>query len=80
MKPLIEQMVDDDPHKRPTIDEVIAQFDASVRKLGDMKLHSRPKVRAETFKPSRDINSFFKAVKLTVLRAPGVPAHKESRI
>ncbi|TFK74314.1 hypothetical protein BDN72DRAFT_813212 [Pluteus cervinus] len=42
LEPLIRDMVQDDPAKRPTIDEVVMRFDKICRKLSSWKLRSRP--------------------------------------
>lgn len=41
MKPLVDQMVQDDPSKRPTMAEVLIQFDEIRSRLGWWKLTSR---------------------------------------
>ena len=41
MRPLIDDMVQDDPSKRPNIDEVVRRFEESVRRLSVLKLRSR---------------------------------------
>ena len=41
MKPLVDDMVQDDPSKRPKIDEVVERFDGILRSLSWWKLHSR---------------------------------------
>ena len=45
MKPLIDDMVHNDPDKRPTMDEVIQRFDALVEGLGQWKLRARASPR-----------------------------------
>ncbi|TFK74317.1 hypothetical protein BDN72DRAFT_833669 [Pluteus cervinus] len=47
LKPLIRDMVQDDPAKRPTIDEVVMRFDRICKKLSAWKLRSRPIPRRE---------------------------------
>ncbi|TFK74310.1 hypothetical protein BDN72DRAFT_833659 [Pluteus cervinus] len=42
IEPLIKDMVQDDPAKRPTIDEVVTRFEDICKKLGPWKLRSRP--------------------------------------
>ncbi|TFK74315.1 hypothetical protein BDN72DRAFT_833667 [Pluteus cervinus] len=42
LNPLIKDMVQKDPEKRPTIDEVMTRFEAICKKLSDQKLRSRP--------------------------------------
>ena len=41
MKPLVDDMVQDDPTKRPDIDEVVKRFDDLVRPLSLWNLRSR---------------------------------------
>ena len=41
MQPLVDDMVQDEPEKRPTIDEVIARFDEIRASLQARKLRSR---------------------------------------
>jgi hypothetical protein len=40
MEPLVADMVQDDPTKRPTMDEVVARF-SEIKKLSTWKLRSR---------------------------------------
>ncbi|TFK74335.1 hypothetical protein BDN72DRAFT_760235 [Pluteus cervinus] len=42
LDPLIKDMIQKDPEKRPTIDEVITRFEAICKNLSDRKLRSRP--------------------------------------
>jgi len=41
MQPLVNEMIQSDPSKRPTIDEIVARFDALRRSLSSWKLRSR---------------------------------------
>ncbi|EGO25701.1 hypothetical protein SERLADRAFT_415172 [Serpula lacrymans var. lacrymans S7.9] len=41
MLPLVKDMVQDDPVKRPTMDEVVARFDEILKELSSWKLRSR---------------------------------------
>ncbi len=41
IKPLVDDMVQDDPSKRPSIDQVVDRYDKMVRTLPWWKLHSR---------------------------------------
>lgn len=41
MRPLVESMVQDDPSKRPQMDEVLSQFTAICQSLSNSKLRSR---------------------------------------
>ncbi|TFK74313.1 hypothetical protein BDN72DRAFT_81236 [Pluteus cervinus] len=42
LQPLVKDMVQDDPEKRPTIDEVVARFEKICERLSISKLRSRP--------------------------------------
>ncbi|TFK74320.1 hypothetical protein BDN72DRAFT_893294 [Pluteus cervinus] len=42
LRPLVKDMVQDDPEKRPTIDEVLARFEKICKRLSTGKLRSRP--------------------------------------
>jgi hypothetical protein len=68
---LVSDMVQDDPAKRPTIDEVVTRFEAIRKKLGYMKLSWRVAKRKEWFGLVRDLMHFYKTVKRT---RHGVPA------
>jgi len=59
MKSLVADMVQDDPAKRPTIDQVITRFDVIRKKLWALKLHSRAGHRDEWFGGARDFAFFF---------------------
>lgn len=41
MRPLVADMIQSDPFKRPTMDEVVARFDKIRRSLSRWKLRSR---------------------------------------
>ena len=41
MRPLVTDMIQSDPSKRPTMDEVVARFDNIFRSLSRWKLRSR---------------------------------------
>jgi hypothetical protein len=49
MRPLVNDMVHDDPKKRPTMDEVIARFEIIRGSLSSWKLRSRVVPRGEKF-------------------------------
>ncbi|KAL0570540.1 hypothetical protein V5O48_011423 [Marasmius crinis-equi] len=46
LRPLISDMTQDDPTKRPNMDEVVSRFNEIVKKLGEFKLRSRIAVAA----------------------------------
>ncbi|KAJ3551154.1 hypothetical protein NM688_g4882 [Phlebia brevispora] len=64
MVPLVEDMTQDDPSKRPTIDEVIRRFEDSKRKLPWWKLRSRLVKMDEEglYKALRGVGHFFKTI------------------
>lgn len=45
LQPLVDAMTQDDPAKRPTINEVVKQFNNTVTKLNTWKLRSRMRPR-----------------------------------
>jgi hypothetical protein len=49
MEGLIKDMVQDDPTKRPTMDEVVARFEVISKKLSGWQLRSRISPRDESF-------------------------------
>jgi len=48
MKPLVDDMVQDDPKKRPSMDEVVSRFETIVGSLHTWKLRSRVVPRKDT--------------------------------
>jgi hypothetical protein len=73
MQPLISDMVQEDPQKRPTINEVVTRFNAIHKKLGIMKLRSRAGRRGELFGLFRDFAHLFRSVKYSLQGIPAVP-------
>ncbi|KAF7311452.1 Protein kinase domain-containing protein [Mycena kentingensis (nom. inval.)] len=71
LEPLITAMTLPDPSERPTIGEVIVQFDELCSKLGEW--HLRRQGQKHAF-PSTWIR-FFRQVKRVVLRVPPVPPY-----
>jgi hypothetical protein len=49
MKPLVDDMVQDDPTKRPTMDQVIVRFEIIRKGLSSWKLRSRVVDRTDSF-------------------------------
>jgi hypothetical protein len=74
MWPLISDMVQDDPAKRPTIDQVVKRFADMCKKLGILKLRARVGPRDESFGAVRDFVHLFTTIKYTLLGIPPVPA------
>jgi hypothetical protein len=73
MQPLISDMVQDDPAKRPTIDEVVDRFADMRKKLGAFKLRARVGLRVESFGAIRDVVHLFTTSKYTLKGIPPVP-------
>ncbi|KAJ7070404.1 hypothetical protein B0H15DRAFT_793513, partial [Mycena belliarum] len=76
MKALADDMVGEDPAKRPNIDEVIERVDAIRGGLWSWKLCSRD-VRARDFpNPSRPVRHWLRRVLYIICRMPSVPSYK----
>jgi hypothetical protein len=73
MQPLISDMVQDDPAKRPTIDQVVKRFADVRKKLGTLKLRARVGPRDESFGVVRDFVHLFTTIKYTLKGIPPVP-------
>ncbi|OJT15428.1 hypothetical protein TRAPUB_8016 [Trametes pubescens] len=75
LEPLVQDMVQDDPSKRPTIQDVIRRFDKLVKPLGSRKLRSRLIYRKET--PSdafiQRIAHAFRTARYILARKPAIP-------
>lgn len=74
MEGLVKDMVQDDPAKRPTIDEVIVRFNAICKKLGPMRLRARIGRRKESFGVFRDVGHVFKIARYILQGAPAIPS------
>ena len=73
MQPLVADMVQDDPAKRPSIDEVVTRFNAMRRKMGTIKLRSRIGHRQEAFGLFRDFAHIFKSIRYSLQGIPAIP-------
>ena len=75
MKPLIDDMVQDDPDKRPTMDEVIQRFDTLVESLSQWKLRARAAPRGvNIFKETAQIVSHWgRKIIFLIKRTPALP-------
>ena len=75
MKPLVDDMVQEDPTKRPTIDEVLRRFDEIVRGLSAVKLRSRVVSRRDSSFKGFFITfpHWFRKISYIVRRIPAVP-------
>ena len=73
MGSLVSDMVQNDPAKRPTIDEVVTRFDVIQKQLGTMKLRSRVGPWDESFGAIRDLAQLFRIVKHALQGLPAIP-------
>ncbi|KIM75907.1 hypothetical protein PILCRDRAFT_13116 [Piloderma croceum F 1598] len=73
MWPLISDMIQDDPAKRPTIDQVVKRFADMCKKLGTLKLRAGVGPRDESFGVVRDFFHLFTTIKYTLKGIPPVP-------
>ena len=73
MWPLLLAMIQKDPAKRPTIDEVVNRFAEMCKKLGTLKLRARVGPRDEPFGAVRDLAHLFTTIKYTLKGIPPVP-------
>jgi len=77
IKPLVDDMVQDDPSKRPTIDQVVERYKTILRELSSRKLRSRlvelsePKYRRRS--TSRDIHHFLRTLVHVLLFKSALP-------
>lgn len=77
IKPLITDMVQDDPSKRPTIDEVATRFGAMRKKMGLLMLRSRLAPKDERFGSIRFLTHFFKSLGNTLLGVHAIPTRSK---
>ncbi|KAJ3720052.1 kinase-like domain-containing protein [Lentinula raphanica] len=78
LRPLVTDMIADDPSKRPTMDEVLSRFSQIINKISWWKLRSRAIKRDEAplSKPFRAIYHIFWTTSMLVLRKPAIPYPK----
>ena len=76
MRPLIADMIQKDPSKRPTMSEVVEQFDAIRSDLGSWKLRSRVINRGETayYGITRGASHWIRQIGLIARGIPPVPS------
>ena len=76
MKPLVVDMIQPNPAKRPKMDEVVARFDDIRRGLSHRRLRSRViDVDEDPFeRVIRTISHWKRRVELVVMRVPAVPS------
>ena len=72
LRPLAEDMVQEDPAKRPTVDETIARFDATVKKLSTLKLRSRV-IHRDDISPPGWITHAARTMKYIFMGLPAIP-------
>ncbi|KAJ7502453.1 kinase-like domain-containing protein [Mycena galericulata] len=80
MKPLVDDMVSEDPATRPTMDEVVERFAAIRSTLGAWKLRSRV-VKASDWFPMdfpRTVRHWYRRVGYVLTRTPAIPVLKFS--
>ena len=73
MQPLVADMVQDDPAKRPSIDEVVTRFNAMRKKMGTIKLRSRVARREDGFSLFCYFAHVFTSIKYTLQGIPPIP-------
>ncbi|KAJ7933892.1 kinase-like domain-containing protein [Mycena leptocephala] len=75
MKRLVADMVQADPAKRPTIDEVVERFEKIQKKLSWWKLRSRviKKTEITIFHPKRVMDHWLRRVRFVFRRVPAIP-------
>lgn len=74
--PLVDEMTQDDPSERPTMDQALAMFESIVARLSAWKLRSRvAKVEDNPFYDLHlSVTHWMRRVKLVALRRPAVPS------
>jgi len=75
IQPLVDDMVQDDPAKRPTIDQVVVRFADMSGKLGSWHLRSRLIPRDEYWivRMYRSIRHIFRTIGYIITRRPAIP-------
>ncbi len=75
MQPLVSDMVQDDPEKRPTIDEVVGRFDILMGSLSTWRLRSRLPMRGEHWlmRSFRAIAHVFRTIYYILTLRPALP-------
>ncbi|KAJ6507289.1 kinase-like domain-containing protein [Mycena vitilis] len=71
--PLVADMVNDDPSKRPTMDEVVDRFEDAVQKLSIWKLRSRVAKDKHHIGFLLSISHWIRKVRLVLGRYPEIP-------
>lgn len=75
MKPLVDEMVQDDPKKRPNMDEVVARFETIQASLSSWKLRSRVVPRKDMFYHGiiHGAKHWIRRIGFVVKRVPPIP-------
>ncbi|EGO22424.1 hypothetical protein SERLADRAFT_473222 [Serpula lacrymans var. lacrymans S7.9] len=75
MEPLVNNMVQDDPAKRPTMDEVVARFDQIFEQLSSWKLRSRvvDKTDGNITGLFRGVTHWTRRIGYIIRRVPAIP-------
>jgi hypothetical protein len=75
MKPLVYDMVQDDPTKRPTMDEVVARFEVIRKNLSSWKLRSRVVDRTDSFTGGvvRSVKHWKRRIRYIAKGVPPIP-------
>ena len=78
MEPLIAEMVQDDPTKRPEMDEVVTRFREIKGKLGSWKLRSRVVRRDEIWPLAvwRSVGHWYRTIGYVLGRKAAIPEPK----
>ena len=76
MWPLLLAMVQKDPAKHPTIDEVINRFAKIRKRLGPLKLRARVGPRDESFGAVRNFVHLFTTIQCTLKGIPLLPTKR----
>jgi len=73
MQTLVDDMVQDDPKKRPTMDEVVGRFDDIVHGLSNWKLRSRVAKKNDDFGFFYAIKHWPRRLSFILKRTPAIP-------
>jgi hypothetical protein len=77
LRPLVSDMVQDDPTKRPTMDEVVSRFGTILKGLSSWKLRSGVVSRKDfSFPIHRVVAHWTRRVGFIVRRVPPMPVPK----
>ncbi|KAF8200026.1 kinase-like domain-containing protein, partial [Mycena galopus ATCC 62051] len=73
MRPLVTDMVQDDPTRRPTIDDVVTRFAEIQKGLSSWKLRSRVIGKREwPYLPQRIVGHWYRRIRSIILRVPAL--------